>query len=580
MSSGEEDGYVRDFENEAVLCSAGGILVSVRTSFLVGLVLAVFMFVRGYHSLKQKSATFDEWGHIENGLALTRPNDGRFNLELTHLINPPLAKALAVSVVGTKEWEEVPTTKPRAFRCRAERKLNERLAAFPFSFAIDSIKVLQTCRLPVLVMALFGIPLLFMLCRELGVSRAGPWAALIYAACPNILAHARLATPDLPVTILFLASTLSWLRVVRKPTVARAGIAGVVLGLALAVKYSAMLLIPVLAVAALAAEPGKRFRVLGLSVGAGLVAGLVVVVLYDVIVIPALGPWPWRGEHGHEVSRFAHLLRTWFGQAVALPIVLYRYGGVVASRAAMKSFLVGHHTLGGWTSYFPIAMSIKTPLILILTLATTAGWALRDKYRVNRSLLWVAAVPVVYVLVTVAIGIQVGIRHVLPVYPFMALFGGMLLSSWWTRGKRFRRVAAPLAILLVLEGAFIHPHYLAYFNLATGGPDNGYRYLVDCNLDWGQDLPALAVYQREQNLPTVNLSYFGSDAPGRYGVDYAVHCTQRGDQEPPPGVYAISATNAQGLYAYPLRMRELAWFRSREPSAIVAHSILVYDLRR
>jgi hypothetical protein len=547
---------------------------------MVGLLLALSMFGRGYHSLLQKSATFDEWGHIENGLALTRPGDERFHLELTHLINPPLAKSMAVIAVGTKNWEEGLPSKPEAFRCRAERKLHERLAAFPFAFEIDSIALLWTCRIPMLVISLLGIPLLFLLCRELGVSRAGPWAALVYAACPNILAHARLATPDLPVTALFLASALSWLRLAHKPTPARAGIAGVVFGLALATKYSALLLAPALAAAVYVASPGQRLRTVGFSVGAGLVAGAVVMVAYDVMVIPALGPWPWRGEHAQEVARFGHLLKTWLGRLVAMPVVLYRYGGVVAGRATMKSFLVGHHAVGGWTSYFPSAISIKTPLAFLLTLALAMGWALRDRKRVSRGMLWVAAIPVVYFLFTVAVGIQVGIRHVLPVYPFMALFAGMLLSSWWEKRSGLRWITLLLAVSFFLEGILIHPHYLAYFNSAAGGPDKGHRYLVDCNLDWGQDLPALAAYQKERALPTFFLSYFGSDAPDRYGLDYMVYCPQQGPRRPPPGVYAISATNREGLYAYPSRMRELAWFRNRPPSDIVAHSFLIYDLRK
>jgi hypothetical protein len=193
---------------------------------------------------------------------------------------------------------------------------------------------------------------------------------------------------------------------------------------------------------------------------------------------------------------------------------------------------------------------------------------------------WVAAIPTVYLLVTLAFGIQVGIRHVLPVYPFMALFAGMLLSSWWANGKRLRCVAALLAVLLLVEVVMIHPHYLAYFNIAAGGPDKGHRYLVDCNLDWGQDLPGLAAYQREHDLPAVILSYFGSDAPDRYGLAYTIHCPHYSGGRPPPGVYAVSATNRQGLYAYPGRMKELAWFRNRQPSDIVAHTILIYDLRK
>jgi len=170
-------------------------------------------------------------------------------------------------------------------------------------------------------------------------------------------------------------------------------------------------------------------------------------------------------------------------------------------------------------------------------------------------------------------------RHVLPVYPLFALAFGVFLAAWWARGGKFRTISVVLTLVLLLEGVAIHPHYLANFNLGAGGPDGGYKYLVDCNLDWGQDLPALAEYQNRKAIDRLVFSYFGTDDPEKYGITYDLLCPPLGGKKPPPGIYAVSATNRQGLYLFPNRMEQLAWFRGSEPTHVVAHTMLIFDLR-
>jgi hypothetical protein len=130
---------------------------------------------------------------------------------------------------------------------------------------------------------------------------------------------------------------------------------------------------------------------------------------------------------------------------------------------------------------------------------------------------------------------------------------------------------------------WIHPHYLAYFNELIGGPDNGYKYLVDSNLDWGQDLKGLKAFMREHGISRINLSYFGSDAPERYGISYVrlpSFVLRGGDRQhkdsDPPGWYAISVSCLQGSY---LMNRDLFEpFKSLKPVAKIGYSIFIYDL--
>ena len=131
--------------------------------------------------------------------------------------------------------------------------------------------------------------------------------------------------------------------------------------------------------------------------------------------------------------------------------------------------------------------------------------------------------------------------------------------------------------------SLIHPHYLAYFNELVGGPGRGYRYMVDSNLDWGQDLKGLKKYMDRNGISKIRLSYFGSDSPSRYGIAYdwlPSFVLPIPDNQAPDlstkGWIAISATNLQGVY---LKNRDLfATFRSREPVAVIGYSIFVYKI--
>jgi hypothetical protein len=137
----------------------------------------------------------------------------------------------------------------------------------------------------------------------------------------------------------------------------------------------------------------------------------------------------------------------------------------------------------------------------------------------------------------------------------------------------------------------IHPHYLAYFNELIGGPDNGYRYLVDSNLDWGQDLKGLGLYMRERNIEKVHLSYFGAADPHNYGIRYEWmpsyylpndYLNDKGQitpfRIPDSGIVAISATNLQNLYFTDKTFYD--WLKRYDPVEKIGYSIFIYDLDR
>jgi len=130
-----------------------------------------------------------------------------------------------------------------------------------------------------------------------------------------------------------------------------------------------------------------------------------------------------------------------------------------------------------------------------------------------------------------------------------------------------------------------HPHHLAYFNEAAGGPANGFKWLVDSNLDWGQDLKGLGRALHEMGDPPIYLSYFGVGDPAIYGIRFVPvvrnwNVPRAGDAVDPAAsgrvLFAVSATNLQANYFTDKTL--LSWLKDREPIKVLGYSIFLYDL--
>jgi hypothetical protein len=249
---------------------------------------------------------------------------------------------------------------------------------------------------------------------------------------------------------------------------------------------------------------------------------------------------------------------------------------------------MGRYSVEGWKYYFPVVFILKTPLPLLLLLAATAF--IRPLWTKER-LLFVAWPAALFFLMSCFSKVQIGHRHILPVYPFLivwvAAMGPLL------RDGRIVRVAGAALLLWYCAGTIkVHPWYLSYFNELVGATDNGYRYLTDSNVDWGQGLKALGAYLKSEKVAGIYLDYFGTGDPHYYGIAYRPlgfvdnisypWAQGHGDGDPvdfsrqPKTLFAISATNLQATYYADKNV--FAWLKGVRPERIIAHSILVYDL--
>ncbi|MGH7790498.1 MAG: ArnT family glycosyltransferase, partial [Candidatus Binatia bacterium] len=423
--------------------------------------------------------------------------------------------------------------------------------------------------------------------RGLWGERAGLVALVLYCFSPTVLAHTRLATTDLPIALGYVATLWCAWRLLRAPSLGRTLLVGLALGAALTIKFSALLLPPTLAALwvlwALWAPRGERRRRWAAGAAALVAIGAVAVVViwavygfrYSISPDATFRPdprWP-VAESGSAVA----LVRA--AMANQLLPESYLYGLLRQMwESGRQPYLNGRLHDGGVWYYFPEAFLLKsTPSLLVLL--PWLGLAALYRTRGRSFDGWCVALPaLLYAAFAVSFAMNIGHRHILPLYPLLfVLLGGAAVRA--AHGPRVARWA--LAVLLagqVVSGLWSAPRYLSYFNLLAGGPAGGRYYLSDSNLDWGQDLKRLREKMEEHGLPSVYLLYFGTADPHAYGIAYRkvrmfydFH-RQQPDVIPPPGSVVAASLSLMQLQQFALGLLEL------EPFDMAGDSIYLYRL--
>jgi hypothetical protein len=228
-------------------------------------------------------------------------------------------------------------------------------------------------------------------------------------------------------------------------------------------------------------------------------------------------------------------------------------------------YLNGERSRTGWYHYFAVALLLKLPLGLLACLPGR-----------TRPLLWFALPPLIFLLAASLSRVNLGVRVVLPVLPFLYVFAARLVT-----GRAWQRLFVMLAIVWCGVSSWrAAPFQVAYFNELGGGMGQ----LADSNLDWGQGLPLLKEHIQREGLGTIYLSYFGTDRPEAYGIQYQPLPGYGRVALPlattvPPGelrqVVAISTNHLLGLYLNEPEVFE--WLRGR-PAVVLGGCVHVFDL--
>ncbi|MFQ5464971.1 MAG: ArnT family glycosyltransferase [Thermodesulfobacteriota bacterium] len=569
-----------------------GISERLKTSLAAAALLALFLALSVNIAVK-KSNTWDEPAHLLAGYAhLTEGMD-----YLSPLHHPVVGRSIAAIFPALLlDLELDKGVRPEGAPGSDFFPYSLR---FMFENGVDGRRVLFLARLGNICLGLLLGVYLFLWSSELWGARGGLLSLFFYALSPNVLAASSLATTDLPVTAFFFISLYYLYRTVaRGPAPARSVAAGLFAALALGSKHTALLLLPALAVSfALSLRAARG------PVGRGGGSGRVVSAYGAMVAVSFVVLWAVYGFRFHsgaagyvppdwsalEGDAFSGLFAFMRSLKVLPEAYLYSLAGSLHGAASGRAaFLMGARSTTGWWYYFPLAFLIKTPVATLFLLLSASGYLFaRQREHLARALFLMVPAAAVFVLVS-SQNVDIGLRHLLPAYPFIFALIGFVPLIRTESGRAARAVFAAASAWYVLAAAAIHPDQLAYFNEFVGGPRNGHLFLVDSNLDWGQDLTGLKDYMDERGIGRIKLAYFGFTDPAYYGIDYEYlpsYWIPRpargggggGDNIDPRGWYAISATLLEGVY---LQDPDLyAAFRETEPVETIGYSIFVYRLQ-
>src|SRR5579862_385986 len=541
------------------------------------------------------SATWNEPYHLLAGYSYWQRADYGVNPE-----HPPLAK-----LVGAFPLLFMNLQAPRIGRDDSKAVANKQGANFVYGN--DAGALLLRARLAEAALGL----LLMLLIFEVGWQMFGAGVACIAAALavfePNLLAHSALVTTDSALTLFYLAAIYALWRAARQPSVFHLTGCGAMTGLALASKHSALILLPLLALmalvdiacrrkgAAVADAAQKPILAQEIRIWIGrlsfiyTIAILVLWGFYGFRFIARPDGLPlWSG-----FAAYADLLKgriaPWALIAAARYKLLpqsYLFGLIdvmLVTAGPRMAFLFGSlHPHSVWY-YFPVAFVIKSTLgflaLLILGLAAIKAWAGKNCLKAAYLLI----PPVIFMGAALTAGTNLGIRHVLPIYPFLILAAAAGAWELIRRRKGWALVVVGLLVLHAASSLHTLPDYLAYSNELFGGTSNTYRNLSDSNADWGQGLLEAQRYLAKHNIKDCWFAYIGT-ADAAY---YQLPCKMlpnpflKGQDTIPPSIYhgtvLINGTNIAGSYFGADELNPYGEFLHVIPIANIGGSILVYE---
>ncbi|MGH2829990.1 MAG: ArnT family glycosyltransferase, partial [Actinomycetota bacterium] len=396
--------------------------------------------------------------HIAAGYSYLRTGEVVLNP-----MHPPLVKelsAIPLLLLGPPMPEDAVTIRRLGHDVTYQREFGRHILS-----GSDRPIIVFTARIPAVLLSLTLAALIFAWARELWGPAGGLVALFLYVFDPTITAHAQLVTTDVGFALFATLFVLLLRRYVHAPSLRTLFAAGIGLGLALGAKFSAVALAPtalaLVGLAILHAPAGSRAaRARALTAGLLAMSGIATLVLWAIYLFP--------------------------------PDPAFYVRGLASVRSdnnpSYLHYLMGDFRTGGWPHYFLVAWLVKTPVPAILAVLL-AGWLFVRGRRVE----WLEEAFVIVPGAALFVGYSfsadpVGIRYLIPCYPFLFVFSGRIGPWLAGLGRRGAAIAAALGIWYLAEFVAIAPDHLSYFNQIAGGPEGGLAWLDDSNVDWGQGL--------------------------------------------------------------------------------------------
>ena len=585
--------------------------MSNRLTNIIAACLLTFMFFLTVFSMKGDSATMDEVAHLPAGYSYLTQKDMRLNPE-----HPPLIKDLAalplLFIKGInfpseiKDWKE---------------DINGQWGfGYHFFYGAGNPTDIMIFwgRIPmILILILLGF-YIFKWGKELFGNKGALLSLLIFSFSPTFLAHGRLVTTDVGAAAGAIIATYYFIKALKAPSKKNIIFAGITLGLAELCKFSLILLIPFYVFLAFI-----WWLVKLTSLKQTLKILILVFLIGFVLIWPVYQYHVWNYPEEKQASDTEFLLSSnmiksagpilsWAaGKPILRPYAQYFLGlFLVFQRASFgnTTYFLGEVSAAGWKNYFPVVYLIKETLVFhILTLIALlyavflirlrrgfngqikkALYVIKDWLRSHFPEFAMLSFIGIYWATSLISDLNIGVRHLLPVFPFtMLLVGGTivkLLKAPFLKIKYL--ILGALILWQVFSVLSVYPHFLAYFNEIVGGPNNGYIYTVDSNLDWGQDLKRLQKWVEQKNIDKIYVDYFGG-GDARYYLKEKYLPWQgnwRPNDFPKENYLAVSATFLQGGRGLPVAgfnqpWGYYLWLDKYQPIAKIGYSIFVYYIK-
>lgn len=547
-------------------------------SALAALLLALYAW-SGWSASLEKGPAFDESAHLTAGYSYWKYNDYRLQPENGNL--PQRWAGLGLLPIAPRLD---PAGHPELWAVSDVWNIGQHLL-FTRGNLVELM--LASSRAAMILWGVASGLLVFFWSRRLWGSWGACLSLALCAGSATMLAHGPMVTSDMTAAFCLLAASGAFWRYLEKPGAGRLGLSLLATAAAAIAKFSFVLLVPVYGILLLwhlgtpspSIQPlatstrllNGGLKITGLTVAHVLAAGLIVWASFGFrykAEASALPPTTQLYIQWDELLPTDGLKRE-----VLLTLKNYRllpeaythgFAYVLQASESRGAFAAGQVSSTGWWWFFPYSFLLKSSLAeLLATLALIVIAARRWIFAGGsrhipedlRKIAPLIALVLVYGGVSLSSNLNIGHRHILPLYLPLFIMAGALLRP--SARKLSRTLAAALIVLQATESIRAYPNYLAYFNPLAGAADQRWRHLVDSSLDWGQELPSLATWlksnQREDE--PVFLSYFGVADPRREGINAIQFAPYSSQWNAPrlahlkPGLYCISATLLQDSYS-------------------------------
>lgn len=593
-----------------------------KTKVFAAIIISVSV-VLAITSVWNDSLIVDEIPHIGAGYSYLVKHDLRLNPE-----HPPLAKDLAaIPLLFLKLKQDAFETKPWLSDINGQWEFGRKLI---FNSGNNADLITHLAKLPMLLFFILAAVLVFKWGKKLYGHSGGLIALTLFSFSPTVLAHARFVTTDLAALFGILIATYFFINYLESRSPKNFWLAAITFGLALLTKFSTFLLVPYFIVLALihsGFRDGRSTRLGSISALGRTILLFIVGVL--VVVWPVYFFNTYHYPPAHQKADTTYLLRSYGRRSLADTVIWasdkpgiralssYGLGLLMVNQRAIggnTTYFLGEVTTSSWKKYFPIVYFIKEPLawwglvivalLALLKVIHLQGPTLQGSYPQHKQqwfknhfselamLLWL----LIYWAVSIKSNLNIGIRHLLPTYPFaILLVSGQISKMLDSSRKRTAVFVSSFLVFFlmtwyVMETAKAYPYYLPYFNQTVGGSSGGYKYVVDSNLDWGQDLKRFSQWVKENKIPKIELDYFGWADPVYYlGNSYERLSSQKYKSAEDfrahnhtNGWLAVSATFLEGSEGGPPERPSpinYLWLQQIQPVTTIGHSIFVYQIK-